>query len=49
MGQKVPIPDDKMQKQIDMLKMEKKDLGRLWASFKSYDKDKKHIQYKKTK
>ena len=40
MGQKVPIPDDKMQKQIDMLKMEKKDLGRLWASFKSYDKDK---------
>ena len=40
MGQKVPIPDDKMQKQIDLLKMEKKDLGKLWASFKRYDKDK---------
>ena len=39
MGQKVPIPDDKMQKQIDLLKMEKKDLGKLWASFKRYDKD----------
>ena len=40
MGQKVPIPDESMQKQIDLLKMDKKDLGRLWKAFKAYDKDK---------
>jgi Ca2+-binding EF-hand superfamily protein len=40
MGQKIPIPDDKMQKQIDLLKMEKKDIAKLWKAFKSYDKDK---------
>ena len=40
MGQKVPVPDDRMQKMIDKLRLSKKEQARMWARFRKYDKDK---------
>lgn len=39
MGNKLPVPDDRMQKVIDMLKMDKKSLAKLWKVFRKYDQD----------
>ena len=40
MGNKVPVPDERMQKTIDMLRMENTELGTLWALFRAHDADK---------
>lgn len=40
MGNKVPVPDNRLQKMIDQLKLSKKDLGNLWRVFQRYDRDK---------
>ena len=39
MGNKVPVPDERMQKTIDLLRMEKKQLGVLWSKFRKHDAD----------
>ncbi len=39
MGNKIPVPDDRLQKMIDMLRLNKKELARLWRVFQKYDKD----------
>ena len=40
MGQKVPVPDDRMQAMIDKLRLSKKEQARIWARFRKFDKDK---------
>lgn len=40
MGNKVPVPDEKMQIMIDRLRLTKKDQGKFFAKFRKYDKDK---------
>ena len=39
MGNKIPVPDERMQKVMDMLKMDKKSLAKLWKVFRKYDQD----------
>jgi Ca2+-binding EF-hand superfamily protein len=39
MGNKVPVPDDRLQRMIDMLRLTKKDLGKMWRIFQRYDSD----------
>ena len=39
MGNKVPVPDERMQKTIDLLRIEKKQLGTLWNKFRKHDVD----------
>ena len=39
MGNKVPVPDERMQKTIDMLKLEKTHIRSLFKRFRSHDKD----------
>ena len=40
MGNKVPIADERMQKTIDMLRLKKQDVRRMWKCFRKHDKDK---------
>ena len=40
MGQRVPVPDERTQQTIDMLKMTQKDLGKMYKRFLKHDKDK---------
>ena len=40
MGNKIPVPDERMQKTIDLLKLEKKHIRILWKRFQKHDKDK---------
>lgn len=37
---RAPVPDERTQQTIDMLKMDAKDLGKMWQKFSKYDKDK---------
>ena len=37
---RAPVPDERTQQTIDMLKMTAKDLGVMWEKFSKYDKDK---------
>ena len=37
---RAPVPDERTQQTIDMLKMSAKDLGVMWEKFSKYDKDK---------
>ena len=37
---RAPVPDERTQQTIDMLKMNAKDLGVMWEKFSKYDKDK---------
>jgi len=37
---RAPVPDERTQQTIDMLKMSAKDLGVMWQKFSKYDKDK---------
>jgi|GEM_PF-1809997 len=39
MGNKVPVPDERLQKMIDMIQLEKRQLAQLWKVFQKYDKD----------
>ena len=40
MGNKIPVPDERMQKIIHLLKLEKKHIRILWKRFQKHDKDK---------
>ena len=40
MGNKVPIADERMQKTIDMLRLKKQDVRKMWKCFRKHDKDK---------
>eukprot|EP00515_Schizochytrium_aggregatum_P011029 CAMPEP_0202081404 /NCGR_PEP_ID=MMETSP0964-20121228/13995_1 /ASSEMBLY_ACC=CAM_ASM_000500 /TAXON_ID=4773 /ORGANISM="Schizochytrium aggregatum, Strain ATCC28209" /LENGTH=367 /DNA_ID=CAMNT_0048648959 /DNA_START=58 /DNA_END=1161 /DNA_ORIENTATION=+ len=39
MGNKVPVPDDRLQRMIDMLRLTKRELAQLWRVFQRYDND----------
>ncbi|GBG33043.1 Calmodulin-like protein [Hondaea fermentalgiana] len=39
MGNKIPVPDDRLQKTIDMLKLSKKEINKFWRIFQKYDRD----------
>lgn len=39
MGNKIPVPDKRLQRTIDQLRLTKKDLATLWRIFQKYDKD----------
>lgn len=39
MGNKIPVPDERLQKTIDMLRLDKKELAKFWRIFQKYDRD----------
>jgi len=40
MGNTVPVPDERLQRTVDTLKLNRKELGQLWRVFQKYDRDK---------
>ncbi len=40
MGQKVPVPDERMQNMIDKLRLKKRDIAKLYRVFNKHDADK---------